>query len=220
MTAFPKIKIVLPWLALTGLLACQQSLDPEDRMDSVDLNSEAFAVAGFDDFISNVEDATLEREMTMSPMFPGGRFHQRKPGHLFGPGAHLGKILRELGVAREQMPEIRELLVAQRDCAKEPLDNLRAANQDLIDAANAQRRAVLDSVRSGELTREQAHERIKAINASTRAAIESNPANAPLLQALCDCRNTLFAAVRALLTEEQQAGWDEWVSNLPEDWCS
>ena len=223
MTVFPRFKtflLGLAWLALAGLTACQQNLGPEENNEVTNLDSAELAVAGFDDFMASVDDATLDKEMGMSPVFHGGRFHHRRPGFLFGPGAHVGKILRELGVSSDQISQIRELLQAQRTCAQEPLESLRAANQDLIDAANAQRRAVLDSVRNGELTREQAHARIKAINDSTHQAIRDNPDNAPFLQTLCACRTTLFAGIRALLTEAQQAQWDEWVASVTDDWCS
>ncbi|MGH7493526.1 MAG: hypothetical protein ACREOO_14205 [bacterium] len=223
MTVIPRLKsalLGLAWLALAGLTACQQSLSPEENSEATNLDSPELAVAGFDDFMANVEGATLDKEMGISPVFHGGRFHHRRPGFLFGPGAHVGRILRELAVSREQITQIREQLQAQRTCAREPLENLRAANQDLIDAANAQRRAVLDSVRNGELTREEAHARLKTINDSTRQAIRDNPDNAPFLQTLCDCRNTLFAGIRALLTEAQQTQWDEWVAGLTDDWCA
>jgi Spy/CpxP family protein refolding chaperone len=220
MTISPRFKIILLGLALAGLTACQQNLSPEEKSDATNFDSEELAVAGFDDFLASVEDATLDKEMGMPPVFHGGRFHHRRPQFPFGPGAHLGKILRELGVSREQMTQIRELLQAQRTCVQEPLENLRAANQDLIDAANAQRKAVLAALRNGEITREEAHAQLQAINESTRQAIRDNPDNAPFLQALCDCRNTLFAGIRALLTGTQQAQWDEWVAGLVDDWCS
>jgi hypothetical protein len=117
------------------------------------------------------------------------------------------------------MTQIRELLQAQRTCAQEPLESLRAANQDLIDAANAQRKEVLAALRNGDITREEAHVQLQAINESTRQAIRDNPDNAPFLQALCDCRNALFTGIRALLTEEQQTKWDEWVAGLTNEWC-
>ena len=222
MIVLPRFKIILLGLslmALAGLSACQKDLGTESSTEVTTFDSDELAVAGFDDFMASVEDATLDKEMGMSPVFHRGRFHHRKPGHFFGPGAHVGKILRELGVSAEQITLIHELLTTHRECARAPLDELRAVNQDLIDSANAQRRAVLDSLRSGDLTREQAHARIQAINASTRQAIRDNPDNAPFLQALCDCREALFTGIRALLTEAQQARWDEWVASLADDWC-
>ncbi|MCK6558483.1 hypothetical protein HUU39_18080 [candidate division KSB1 bacterium] len=213
-----QLKTLFLLLLAAGFTACQQNVGPEDHGMTADLNSADFAVAGFDDFLANVSAVTLDQEMACAPVFPGGRFH-RKPDRPFGPGAHLGKILRELGASREQMEQVRVLLTAHRECAQEPLENLRAANQELIDAANAQRREIMQAVRNGELTRAQAQERLQAINDSTQQAIASNPANAPYLQALCVCRMTLFGGVRGLLDAAQQAVWDEWVAGLPEDGC-
>lgn len=88
-------------------------------------------------------------------VFPGGRFY-RKPDLPFGPDAHLGKILRELGVSWEQREQVRILLTAQRECAQEPLENLLAANQELINGAYAQCREIMQAVRNSELTRASA----------------------------------------------------------------
>ena len=99
-----------------------------------------------------------------------------------------------------------------RECVQTPLDALIAANQDVIDAANAERSAIVDSVHSGVITREAAMGLIRTLNEATREAITNNPDSAAPLQAMCDCKFALIDNVGLILDETQQAAWDEWLA--------
>jgi Spy/CpxP family protein refolding chaperone len=202
-------------MLLAGAMGCQTddvSLDPNADLQA--LETDAFAVVDAEDAMAKVEDATIENPMVMNPVFErDGRF-SRHPRHPLHPGCHLKKILRQLDITREQMSQIREFLKNHRQAIKEALEGLRAANAEIIADANAKRQAILESLRNGEITREEAKQQLRALSQETREAIRNNPANEPFLQAICDSKLALFDNIRSVLNDSQQAEWDEWVAGL------
>lgn len=209
------LALLLIMLLLIGATACQNNdLGVNSPANLATLETADFAVVDAEDAIANIEDATLETAMVMNPVFgSNGRF-ARHPRHPHDRGSDLKQILHELGITQEQMSQIRELLAAHRESLKEPLEGLRAANADIIAAANEQRLAILEAMRSGDITREEAKQQLQELSAATREAIRNNPASAPFLQAICDSKLALFDNIRAILNESQQAQWDEWVASL------
>lgn len=222
--------IVLVMLMMFASIGCQR----ESTLESANidaLSTDAFAVADFSDFDANIQDATLEKDMTMDPVIGsnGGfvRDHGRLRGGPGGPGGHhqgphqcghLGFILRELQVTVEQREAIKELIRSHHETVKEYFDALREANLDILEQAKANRHAILDALKNGDITREEADAQLQALNESTRQAIQENPENLPLLEAICSAKLELFDNVRALLDETQAATWDDWVAGL-EDPC-
>ena len=81
-------------------------------------------------------------------------------------------------------------------------------------AGQKHRRAIIDSVKSGEISREDARQQLQQLSEASREAIRNNPDNEPIIQAMCECKLTHFENVRAILDEAQQATWDEWVASL------
>lgn len=215
-------------LLLAGTIGCQNDdfgVNSTAGLSSLEANE--LAVANLDDAIANVEDATLEKEMVMNPVFSGqGPFVQGPRGrgngigfmrhgqHPRPEGCHLFEILRQLQISDEQLAQIRELMAAHRETTQPIFEALRAANQDIIDAANAQREVILEAMRNGDLTREEAQEQLKALSEATRDAIRNNPDTEELRQQLCDAITALFDSVRSVLSEDQQSQWDEWVATL------
>lgn len=213
-------------IACVGLMSCNSDNPSSSNSDDIDLESGEFALFSVNDAMDGIEDATLDAEMRFDPDMRNGRtfrdggpFGRRGPRGPFGPrtsrdstGNHLGSILRELGFTDDQKAQLRELMSGHRECVQEPLDALIAANQDVIDAANLERSAIIDSVSSGAITRDVAKELLRALSESTREAIDSNPDSEAPLQAICDCKFALLDNVRAILDETQQTGWDEWIA--------
>lgn len=215
MKLFKSFFLFCAMLLFAGAMSCQKndlSVDPNADLQA--LETDDFAIVDAEDAMAKVEDATIENAMVMNPVFDrDGRF-SRHPRYPFHRGCHLKQILRQLEITPEQMSQIREFLKAYRQTIKEPLEGLRAANADIIADANAKRQAILESLRNGDITREEARQQLQALSQATREAIRNNPANAPFLQAICDSKLALFDNIRSVLNDSQQAQWDEWVASL------
>jgi hypothetical protein len=134
---------------------------------------------------------------------------------LHPPGSHLRFILSQLDLTMEQIEEIRAAVMRYREAIREPLEALRAVNQDILDAANAEREEILRAFNAGQITREEAASRLFELNLRTRAAIRSNPENAPYLRAICEARQQLFEEIRAILGLDAQIQWDGWALGFP-----
>jgi len=228
------INLTFPLVVLSFLTIIGCNTDTGANNNSqLDFESGAFALFDFEDAVSAVEDATMENLMRMNPGLLNGDFFRtngpfgprgpRGPSGRGGPGArfgnHLGSILRNLGLTEEQRTQLHELMAGHRECVQEPLQAFREANQDLITTANEQRQAIMDEVRNGDITTEEAREQLRELSESTRKAIRNNPDNQSFKEALCACKAAHFDNVRALLDETQQATWDVWVASLEGD-CS
>lgn len=217
---------------LFGIIGCSENSAFDNNLDPFAFESGEFAVFDFNDAMDGIQDATLSSPMQFDPNLfnggsfrPGGAFGQNGPrgprGPRMGPGRrgnHLGEIFRQLNLNEEQRTGLRDLMAGHRECIQEPLQAFRDANQALIDAANEQRQAIKEAYQNGEISIEEAREQLRALNESTRAAIENNPDSQAARQGLCDCKLAHFENVRAILTEAQQATWDDWVAGL-EGFC-
>lgn len=182
--------------------------------DLAALSTDAFAVIGAEDAFSAVGYATLDSDMTMQPVEADDDF-RRHPNHPHHAGSHLGPILRQLDLTSEQIEDVKSLIRAHRDAIREPLRGLYEANREIIEAANHERRRIVEAHRNGEISREQAHQMLHSVSRVQHEAIRTNPDNAPFLQAICEARRDLFAGIRAVLDEDQVLLWDEWVARLP-----
>lgn len=122
------------------------------------------------------------------------------------------KIFRCLELTDAQMELVKGFLSGHRDCVGPVIDSLRASEKPLLEAARAARQEVIAKYKAGEITREEAREQLSAIHARLREALQNNPVKAWAKEALENCRNGLMRQIRSVLTEEQQAMWDEWIA--------
>ena len=214
--------IMIP-LAITG---CQT--DTMEEAVPSEFDSVEYAVFDYEDSMDAFRSASLEEPMEMDPevcsgevLAEGRGFGPCAPLRPWGPriwrhraGNHLRGILRELALTEEQKEQARDLMAAHRDCVKGPLAAICATSQEIIQAVNEELRALVESLRNGEIDRAEAREQLKELNQRAREAIREDPDNLDQLVALCECKLTLFDNFRAILDEEQQEAWDEWVAGL------
>lgn len=200
-----------------ALAACSQggetTTSPSASLSS--LASEDFAVVDAEDAFANIDDATLDHEMAMNPVFSDPerfRRHHRHPGQV---GCHLGSILLQLGLDDDQRLAVRAAIMAHRRHVLAVLERLREANAPLIEAANARRAEIIAAYRASDITREEAERLLIELCIRTRQAIRNNPDSEPYLQELCASRIALFEEVRSILNDEQREIWDAWLSGLP-----
>lgn len=200
-----------------ALAACSRGGDTSTAPSASpsSLMSEDFAVVDQEDAFANIEDATLDHDMEMNPVFfdpERFRRHLRHPGHI---GCHIGFILMQLGIDEDQRMAIRAAVMTHRREIRAILERLREVNAPLIEAANARRMEIIASYRAGEITGDEARRLLYELSARTRLAIRNNPDNEPLFKALCESRIKLFEEIRSILTDEQREKWDAWLGGLP-----
>lgn len=155
----------------------------------------------------NLEDATLDLPITLVPFDESERFEpvrntreQHQKRNMVSP---LRKILSQLNLTEEQRISISRYMLANRDCEMAILRALRESEMEIINSANAERREIMAQFQAGEITREEARELINALNRETRQALFNNPVRARAMEAIKNCRETLFDNIRSILTEEQ-----------------
>ncbi|MGQ9819856.1 MAG: hypothetical protein ACUVQ1_08040 [Candidatus Kapaibacteriales bacterium] len=133
-------------------------------------------------------------------------FYPERPIKFMTP---LGRILRELNLDSLQIEQVKSFLAEYRDCVKNALQTLRESERLIIQAANQERRQVLDDLKNGIIDRQEAFRRLMQINQETRNALINNPVRQQVLQQLKDCFTTLIDNIRNILTSNQKALFDE-----------
>jgi hypothetical protein len=88
------------------------------------------------------------------------------------------------------------------------------ANKDILSAANAKRRLIADSVKTGKITREVAAAELKTLNQETRDLVDANPASKTIKTKMCAERDTLFAGIKGVLLGDQITKWNDWTSRI------
>lgn len=207
------------------LIGCNESSDV-NLSNSAPYESAEFAFYKFDDAMNGIADASLDNEMGFHsyfnhPDFPrhdGNNFgHRERRGpkdRFHHKGRHLGRILWQLDLSEEQRNSVREFMEESRECLREPFAQFREAAKPYIEAANEERREIIQQVRDGEMTREEARELIKEINESKREEIENCPECVEARDAMCVCNLTLFDDIASLLNDDQLETWNEQTENL------
>ena len=201
---------------LASVTACNSTsgdLAAPGQPDLAALDTDQFAVVDQEDAFATIKDASVDTDMTWEPVMDGPLFHRHRnhPGHL---GSHLRYVLHDLGITFEQLELIRGFVHDHIERIIPEFRGLREVNQPIIEEANRQRRAIMEALNKGDITREEAVRMMIQLMVETRMAIRNNPDNLPFLTAICESKKQLFADIRSILTEEQQAIWDAWVARL------
>ncbi|MCX6168866.1 MAG: Spy/CpxP family protein refolding chaperone [Ignavibacteriales bacterium] len=212
--------------------ACSEKADVS-APDQLDFDSPQFAVIDYNDVLNGIEDATLDSNMTfnttlanysfmssMNSFSPGNQMMNRNPWLMhFDMGKHLGLFFRGLNLTDAQKSQIRDQMTQFHATIKPLVQQFKDANADIIAKANADRKAIADSVKAGTLTRAQASVKIKTLNETTRDAIKNNPKSIEIKKEMCDEKANLFAEIAKILTPDQLVKWNNRISRIP-DPCS
>ena len=205
MTHLKRVAIPLAILALVGLTGCDSSSDPASTLTGPGgLQSAELQLYAYEDAVMAAGDATLEGPMGFPADMPRRHHH--------GHGPHAGPPLRALDLEPEQQEAILAAYESYRACLREPLEAFREANQEILRRAEQARREILEDLRNEEIERVEAMARLRELSRATQDAIRNSPASAELREAICDCREELLDAIRAVLDDEQREAWDRWVS--------
>lgn len=132
----------------------------------------------------------------------------------------LGRILRDLKLDSNQVELVKGFILDYRLCIQENVMALRERERELLEPFEAQRRAILEAYKNGEITREQAYEQLQQLREQIRQVLEENNFRVLACEAMKDCRNRLFENIKSILTQEQLARFEEWLSKMPEIDCT
>jgi len=192
-----------------------------------------FAIVDYGDVQNGVEDATTETEMTFnSTLLNYGFVNGDRPFVPGDPamrcmqwfdrvnfGKQLGFFFKMLNLTDDQKTSIRDLARTFQQNMKPLIQQFYDANKSIIEDANVKRRAIMDDVKSGKITREAAATQIKTLNQTTRELIKNNPASQTTKVSMCGERNKLLAGVTAVLQGDQLALWKAWIAKI-QDPCA
>ncbi|MBM2813321.1 MAG: hypothetical protein HW421_83 [Ignavibacteria bacterium] len=238
---------LLPVLLVLVVIGCQQFTNPTGSSTNNDAayipaTNYAFPDAQSQTFPIEVSDATMENSMSMfddlrgnpmgdmmpcgagnmtpgkgKPPMPPGKGKPPMPPDPRGKFVPLGKILMDLKLTPEQRKGLPAIMKAHKDCMEAAMKALRASEKAIIQAANEQRKAILEQVKAGTLDKDAAKVQLKELNKATREALANNPDRATAQQDIKDCNCKMLLDIRATLDDAQKALFDAWMANFAKD---
>ena len=195
----------------------------------VNFDGAQFAVVDYGDVQNGIEDATTTSDMTINSTLLSYNFVDGDRS--FGPGdpslrgmlwfdrfdfrKHLGLFFKQLNLTDDQKTQIRDLAKTYQQNMKPLIQQFYDTNKTIIQDANVKRRAIMDQVKSGTITRDSAATLIKNLNQGTRDLIKNNPASQSIKVLMCAERAKLFAGIVAVLQGDQITKWNAWIANIP-----
>ncbi|MCX6174532.1 MAG: hypothetical protein NTZ27_07280 [Ignavibacteriales bacterium] len=207
--------------------------------NQINFDSPQYAVIDYTDLMNGVEDATLNNDMTydnslysygflsMSSFVQGNASGMMNGGMMsvngggtnwimkFDFGKHLGLFFRRLNLSDQQKSDLKALMVKFHDDMKPLVQQFRDANADIIKAANEARKLIVEDLRAGKITRQEAAAKLKVLNDDTRQKINDNAASQTIKASMCALRATLFTDIASKLTGDQVTKWTDFSSKFP-----
>lgn len=123
----------------------------------------------------------------------------------------LGRILPCLTLTADQLTQLKSLMDAHRTAVDQIINDARTAEQPFRTAADEKVKAIKAEVLAGTMTRDSARAAIQAIR--TQLIADTKPLRDAARTQITDLQNALLPQIRAILTAEQQAIWDAWMTS-------
>jgi Spy/CpxP family protein refolding chaperone len=210
-------------MSMLVLVSCQDDMEN----DNMNVDSSEYIVSSFDD-LGEVEigGGTMEQEFMIEDMYANeengeGHFSGDKPmmkrgmkGRRHGGGNGVGRVFRDMELTEDQRGSIRDFMMDMKDCAKENMVALRELNSPAREELRAARKAIIDRVKAGEITREEAHAEMNVLRAEMRESMQNDPEREALIEALKECRKAFIDSISGILTPEQLEIWNAWLAEL------
>ncbi|MCX8055274.1 MAG: hypothetical protein N3A67_06375 [Ignavibacteria bacterium] len=216
---FRNIYVVAILAAMLGIAACQKDnpVEPVDNgMDYSMVLLSPNAIVGEVSEASLTTDFTLQNvydKMLMPPSDDKGKGPNGEMPPKPEPNNgqfRIGVLLRMLELDSAQREQVKIFAQELEDCIKEYRQMLREAQRAIIENANAQRRQIMEQLKAGEITREQAMQALKQLREETRTAMETNEDIAIARQGLKDCHDAFLENVKSILTTKQLEIWNKY----------
>lgn len=187
---------------------------PEWQVPEPDNSAADMVEATIDVPFSLVAEGQDVRFCDNTGMYNTQKFQERRK---FMP---LARILRALELDDIQKEQVKGFLEAFRLCHKDAMMALRESERAILQPFNERRQNIMEQLKNGEITREEAQRQLKLLALEAREALKNNPARLEACEAMKECRRVLLAAIGGILTQEQLVKWQEWLSKLPEIDCT
>lgn len=216
---FLSLIVISLFLAVWG---CNQSNEVEP-VKPTNFESPQFIMIDNNDLLNGIEDATLSSEMKFNDMlFNFGVLSLTNNLNANNPiirgipwlenfdfTKQLGFIFRRLNLSESQIAETKVLMKAYHESLKPLVKEFADANKEIVKAANEKRKAILEDLKNGVITRQEANEKIKNLNIETREKIKNNPVSIRIKDQICKLNKKLFDDIKGLLTADQLVKWNE-----------
>ena len=220
------IIFLLPFFYFTGCSDKGEVNSP----NQMNFESPQFALVDYNDIDNAIEDCTIDSPMAIngvlvsySFMNMGNDFVEGGPRlkgnpwlERFNFGKHLGLFFRRLNLSDEQKPVIKDLMLQYHETIKPLVKEFAEANKDIITQANTNRKAIVDGVKEGTLSRADAVVQIKTLNEATRDAIKNNPKTVEVKAKMCEARSKLLTGIEGILIGEQLVRWNVFSAKIPD----
>lgn len=214
MKRFSRISMLLAIFALSlgFVLTSCQSDNPVSTS-----TTQSYDLVSFGTLVETpqVSDMTFDNNMKlMNDMEP----ERVENGALFGgktPMFRFKQIFDKLNLTDAQKTAIQGYFQSHIDCEKAARLAFFNKISAIMEAANVQRQAILDQLKSGAIDRNTAKQQLAALNESTKAQITATGAIAELQAALKACTDELITNIKSQLTPEQLTLFENWLAKAP-----
>jgi hypothetical protein len=216
-------------LSLIYFTACNDKKDMNSPANQdLNLDSPSLAVIDYTDVVNAVQDATIDSDMSFNNTLLNYTFLNSTDGFTpesammksnawlanFDFTKHLGRVLRGLNITPDQLTSIKGFAKTFHDSMKVYVKQFYNANKDTIANAKIKRKAIVDSVKSGLITRIKAIADIKVLNQETRSKIANNSASLAIKAEMCADRTTFFRNIASILTADQLTKWNQKIAQI------
>jgi hypothetical protein len=219
------ITLIISAIVLLGFTACQELTNPVDTGTTPEyaiVLNDAVEIDG-DLATTQVVECSLETGAFVpgdETIFENCRFDGKDMGKGFPPRKGnpkerpiVGKVMREMELTEAQIELLKGFNQAHRDCIQAIMQTWREAVAPIIEEANAERKLIMDDLKGGIITREEAREQLKALNEAMRAEIDALGMKDAIKIAIEDCNKTFIADIKSILTAEQLVIWEKYFPN-------
>ncbi len=225
------VKIYLALLAMSVLVlvSCQDDME----MDGMNAGSSEYMVSNFDDMgVVEIRGGTMEEEFVISDVYAGeedgeghfdgmgrpmmkmGNMHKGQNGAKHGRGHGMMRVFVDMDLSDEQREEIRGFMLSMKDCARANMVSLRDLNKPARVELREARKAIIDRVKAGDITRDVAQSEMKELREDMRQKMQDDPERASLIEALKECRQGFFDSIEGILTDAQLEIWNAWLEEI------
>ncbi|HOK14588.1 MAG TPA: hypothetical protein PLU67_00335 [Candidatus Kapabacteria bacterium] len=214
---FRNIYVVAILVAVLGLTSCQKDNPVEPIENGLDYS---MVLLSPEAMIGEVSQPSLTTDFTLLNVYdkmlippidgkgkgPNGEMPPKPEPNK--PPFKIGMLLRMLELDSAQREQVKIFAQELEDCIKEYRQMLREAQRAIIENANAQRREIMEQLKTGEITREQAMQALRQLREETRIAMETDEDIATARQGLKDCHDAFLENVKSILTTKQLDIWN------------
>jgi hypothetical protein len=195
-----------------------QSCTKDDVVSNSDNDDlPGYVLYNYDFSTFSMNDATVDSDISLDecqPMSPDGNLgNTDKKPPVVDRKFPFARIFQEMKLTDEQKASVRELMASHVKCEFQWFRKLQQVRDAIAKRANEERRAIMQKVKDGEITRAEAKVLIDQLNRRVREAIKNNPINEEVREGIIRCREEFINGVAKLLTDEQLVMWKRFLAS-------